>query len=360
MLEFSVALSRYGFTILFGIAGSLVILLFRLKRTTFWSWLYFVLLWSAIIYSALSFMLFAVFTGGCLCDDWRLWEGHQHPSNLDDGLDKGAIAVKSLASIENFLKISDRFYCGSEPGGANAFAELAALGIKTVVSVDGARPNISEARKHGLRYIHIPIGYDGVEEEAGLSLARLAREVDGPFFIHCHHGRHRGPAAAAVACLAAGDLDHQAAVDILERAGTSKDYAGLWRWVKTYRPPEESTELPELVEVADIASLAAAMAHIDRAYDNLKLCRDSGWKTPSNHPDLIPFQQALLLKEGFRESHRNLSDGFDDSFVKWIIEAENISQSIENALIVNDLEIAAESFKNLTLSCVRCHELYRD
>ena len=29
----------------------------------------------------------------------------------------------------------------------------------------------------------------------------------------------------------------------------------------------------------------------DRTYDNLKLCRDSGWGTPSKHPDLVPFRK---------------------------------------------------------------------
>ena len=56
---------------------------------------------------------------------------------------------------------------GAEPHEDVAFAELAELGVRTVVSVDGAKPQADAARHHGLRYVHIPIGYDGVSEEAG-------------------------------------------------------------------------------------------------------------------------------------------------------------------------------------------------
>ena len=262
--------------------------------------------------------------------------------------------------LDNLLKITDRVYCGGEPQNQDAFAQLAALGIKTVVSVDGAQPDIEEAHRHGLRYVHIPIGYDGIHENAGLSLARLVRDADGPFYIHCHHGRHRGPTAAAVACIAAGELDQKSALDVLQRAGTSKDYGGLWRAVETYRVPPNDAELPKLVEVAEISSFLAAMAHIDRAYDNLKLCRDAGWVTPSNHPDLVPHQQALLLKEGFRESRRNLSDGFGPPIAHWIADAENIAQNVEDALAANDQHTAAKEFRVLAQSCTRCHERYRN
>ena len=33
---------------------------------------------------------------------------------------------------------------------------------------------------------------------ASRHLARAARTLPGPIFVHCHHGMHRGPAAAAV------------------------------------------------------------------------------------------------------------------------------------------------------------------
>lgn len=262
--------------------------------------------------------------------------------------------------LHNLFQVSDRIYSGAEPKTEESFASLSRLGVKTVVSVDGATPKVDLAEKYGLRYVHIPIGYDGVPEEAGLSLARLVQEVEGPFYVHCHHGTHRGPAAAAVACIADGDADGKQALGILEKAGTSENYAGLWRDVEYYRPPVEGRELPQLVQIAQMESLPAAMAKIDRNSDNLELCMEAGWKTPANHPDLVPLQEALMMKEGFRESHRNLSDGFDEQFKKWLKESETLAQELETSLKQGDTDTASALFIQIQADCRQCHKAYRN
>lgn len=267
---------------------------------------------------------------------------------------------KDYPALHNLIQITDRIYSGGEPHGEEAFADLARLGIRTVVSVDGARPNVEAARKHGMRYVHIPIGYDGIEKEAGQSLARLVREADGPIYVHCHHGQHRGPAAAAVACIADGEVDGKGALAILEKAGTGKDYAGLWRHVENYQPPAHDAKLPELVEVAKVGSLAAAMARIDRAYDNLKSCRDARWSTPRGHPDLSPAQEALLLREGFRESARHLSGDFSDEFKTWLAESESAAQKLEALLKMDNPGGASLQFQAVEKSCKQCHAKYRN
>ena len=275
----------------------------------------------------------------------------------------GSVEVESEedSAVHNLLHVGKQIYSGGEPHDDNAFAELANMGVKTVVSVDGATPDIETARKYGLRYVHIPIGYDGVDQEAGLLLAKLVREADGPFFIHCHHGRHRGPAAAAIACIAAGDTDNQGAIGILERAGTNKGYAGLWRDVGEYRIPAADATIPDLVEIAEVDSFSAAMAKIDRAYDNLKLCRDAQWAAPSDHPDLVPAQEALLLKEGLRESARNLVEGYDAQMKTWLTESEALARELETTLESGGPPGKVErQFQGLEDSCKQCHQKFRN
>lgn len=262
--------------------------------------------------------------------------------------------------IHNLLKVSERIYSGSEPHGEEGFASLAKLSVKTVISVDGARPNLEMARRHGLRYVHIPIGYDGVSEEAGLSLARAAREVASPVYVHCHHGKHRGPAAAAVLCIAAGDVSNEDAHRILERAGTSKDYRGLWRDVKRFVAPGADAALPELVEVAEVGSFPAAMAHVDRAFDNLKLCRDAEWRVPPGHPDLLAGQEALLLVEGLHEAGRNLGDSYDEQFQKWLADAEMEAVNLRSDLEKKNSDSAGERLLSIEKTCKQCHQRYRD
>lgn len=264
------------------------------------------------------------------------------------------------AGLHNLVKLSNRLYSGSEPHGEEGFASLAKLGITAVISVDGAKPNVELARKYALRYVHIPIGYDGVPEEAGLSLARAMREIKTPVYVHCHHGKHRGPAAAAVACIAAGDVSNSDALQVLERAGTSKDYKGLWRDVEKYSPPPADAELPELVEIAEVGSFVAAMAQVDRAFDNLKLCRDAKWGVPADHPDIVPAQEALLLVEGFHEAHRNLGDAYDEQFKKWLIESESRAIELRAGLQKKDSAAATQHMTVIEKSCKQCHQAYRD
>ncbi len=264
--------------------------------------------------------------------------------------------------LQNLQQLTERIYVGGEPADDRAFAELNALGIGTVVSVDGAKPQVAAARHHGLRYVHIPIGYDRVDEEAGKALAHLVRSVQGPIYIHCHHGKHRGPAAAAVACLAEETVDHAKALQILETSGTSKAYAGLWRDVEHYQPPAPGTVLPTLVEVAEVDSLTAAMAQADRASDHLKLCQAANWQPIADHPDISAGQEALLLREAFHEATRQLSDAerSDARFVAWLSEAEKSAAGLEAAITANDVGLANKQMDILGKSCQQCHKVYRD
>lgn len=264
------------------------------------------------------------------------------------------------AGLHNLLQLTDRLYSGSEPHGAEGFASLEKLGIKTVVSVDGAKPALELARQHGLRYVHIPIGYDGVPKPAGDSLARLMRDAEGPIYIHCHHGKHRGPSAAAVACVADGAAEGQEALAILKQAGTSPDYPGLWRDVEQYVAPAADATLPDLVEVAEVDSLVAAMAQIDRGFDNLKLIWAAKWTTPADHPDLVPEQEALLVQEGFRESIRNLGGDAHEQLKTWLAEAEAAATKLQQALKSGDLATATAQYQIVEQSCKQCHKAYRD
>lgn len=262
--------------------------------------------------------------------------------------------------LQNLLQVTDNIYSGSAPTSQHAFARLEKLGIKTVVSVDGCKPNLNAARKHGLRYVHIPIGYDGVEAHAGKSLARLVREANAPYYVHCHHGRHRGPAAAAVAGIAAGELNHQQARRFLRHAGTSQDYAGLWRAVENYQPPAAEESLPQLVAVAQVGSLATAMTNIDRTFHNLQLCRRADWATPQNHPDLAPAQQALLLRQSLRETLRNLTEDRAEPFQRLLKDARDHARDIETNLRAGNRAKATQHLKSLEATCIQCHRRYRN
>ncbi|PQO36063.1 hypothetical protein DTL21_09060 [Bremerella cremea] len=278
----------------------------------------------------------------------------QDPSKLPHG--------EHLPGVDNVLKISSHVVSGSQPHGEEGFKTLKELGVNVIVSVDGAKPDVGNAHKYGMRYVHIPIGYDGISDDAQASLKRVMKDFkQDKIFFHCHHGKHRGPAAAAVACREADVLSEGEALDFMRSAGTSSDYGGLWKEITEFHPIPITTELPMLVESAEVESLAAAMAKVDRIYDELVLCEKAGWKAPPEHQDLDPAQQALLLQEGLHESGRLLEENqYDANFRQMLADTESLILIMKKQIESDKSNEATASLKKVKAACSACHTDYRN
>ena len=121
---------------------------------------------------------------------------------------------RDLPGLHNVVAFHDNYFSGSAPDGDEGFATLAAAGVKTIISVDGAEPDVAVAKAHGIRYIHLPIGYNGFDEQRRLQLTRATRDAmdSGPVYIHCHHGKHRSAGAAGAVAVSLGWLSPLEAV----------------------------------------------------------------------------------------------------------------------------------------------------
>jgi len=275
-----------------------------------------------------------------------------------------------LAELDNVFRVTQDLYSGSSPETEAAFAGLKKLGIKSIISVDGARPKIELAKKFGLRYVHLPIGYDGISPERSLQIAKAARELPKPIYVHCHHGKHRGPAGAAVAQLCLdGNCRIADALAVMKSAGTDPRYKGLFKSVEQFKRPtdEELKRLPaELPEVVEAKGLALAMVGIDQSFDNLKLARAAGWKSPPVHPDLDPPHEALQIVESFQELLRSPAINQRPSeFRKWLEETRTTAIDLENALRTwkekgADKDSVERAFAATNATCTRCHAKFRD
>jgi len=269
-----------------------------------------------------------------------------------------------LPGIHNAFRVTDRIFSGSQPEKDEAFAALAKLGVKTIVSVDGSKPDVEAARKHDLRYIHLPYGYDGVPTNRVVELAKLAAEVSGPFFVHCHHGKHRGPAAVAIMCETAEGWTPEKAVAWLREAGTAPDYPGLYRAASEFTVPTKAqlAAVKELPEIASTSSLVDAMVAIDAHFDALKKSQAAGWKTPPGHADISPPHEATILWEYFREMARtdDTKERPEDYRGK-LAYAERAADSLRKLLKDSADHAAIDgSFKLVTQSCAACHKNHRN
>ncbi len=272
--------------------------------------------------------------------------------------------------LPNAYRLHEKVISGGQPEGDAAFAELAALGVKTVISVDGATPDVDAAKAHGLRYVHLPHGYDGISEQRVQELAKAVRDLPGPIYIHCHHGKHRSPAAATAACVAVGFLQPQQALAVLQTAGTSPNYQGLYDSAESARKLDEALldalEV-EFQETVAIPPMADAMVHIEHTQDHLKMLSAAGWKPTEEHPDLDPPHEALLMREHFTELLRTEEvQQQAEQFRVWLEESETAASELE--AILRDtvrphdevVTLANEALQRISTNCSNCHKQFRD
>lgn len=285
-------------------------------------------------------------------------------SNLPENL--------TVKHLQNAIRIHPQVISGGQPDGAEAFRELKSLGVRTIISVDGARPDAATAKEFGLRYVHLPHGYDGIPAQRVQELAKAVRDLPGSVYIHCHHGKHRSPAAAAVACVSIGLMQPESAAGVLKLAGTSENYRGLFHAAESARRLDDAIldRLPvEFREVSPLPALAESMVALDRTHDHLKSIADAGWKSPPDHPDLDPAHEALLLREHFTELLR--TDAVrtkPDRFRTLLSESEAASRDFEASLRAWQRSVRSPppppsitaSFSRVTRNCTACHREFRD
>ncbi len=273
-----------------------------------------------------------------------------------------AAAVEAPAErpgLHNVVRVGDRLWSGSAPVGEAGFRSLTNMGVRTVITVDGAKPDLEAARRAGLRYVHLPVGYDGVPAEQAVRIARAVRDLPGPVYLHCHHGKHRGPAAAACAArlldpaFTAGD-----AADLLRRAGTDPRYRGLFASVA--RPPAGDLggaggPFPEVAATPDLVRL---MVDVDERWDRLKAAHAAGWAKPTDAG-----HDATLLAEHFGEAAR-LPDApaRGPAFRASLADAERAAADLDAALRATppDAVAAGRAFAAGGKVCTTCHAAFRD
>jgi protein tyrosine phosphatase (PTP) superfamily phosphohydrolase (DUF442 family) len=270
-----------------------------------------------------------------------------------------------ITGVHNAYRVTERILAGSQPEGDAAFDALAKAGVKTIISVDGSKPDIEAAKKHGLRYVHLPFGYDGIPANRIAELAKAAAPEAGTIFVHCHHGKHRGPAAVGVICEVSAGWSPAQADAWLKQAGTAADYPGLYRAVREFRAPtsEEIAHVGALPEAAKTPALVDAMVAIDERFDALKSAQASGWKTPSDKIDASPAHQATLLWEQLRELARTDDTAKrPDDFRKLLADSERAATALRDSLRTSPAESAARdrALKQTTQSCAACHKTYRN
>ena len=108
----------------------------------------------------------------------------------------------SRIRIGNFGQISTNYYRGEQPVGRD-YADLAAIGIKTVIDLQADGTNQDEARlveSAGMKFYRIPMTthVPPTAEQLASFLQIVNDPAQQPVYVHCAGGRHRTGVMTAV------------------------------------------------------------------------------------------------------------------------------------------------------------------
>jgi protein tyrosine phosphatase (PTP) superfamily phosphohydrolase (DUF442 family) len=265
------------------------------------------------------------------------------------------VSAVRCGSIERIYQLSPRLYCGSRPSTAEDFAELARLGIHWIVSVDGIPPDVDAARTAGLRYIHIPLDYGSIETDQTARLIRAVEAAPGPVYIHCHHGKYRGPAAAAQTAGVLEAWPRERVAAWLSQAGLIPEeypdlYASAIEPVKPDRATLDAIDPALLPDRAPVPDLVERMVEIDALWMELKEIAPDAVGEPA---------LARQLGEQFRESaRREESRRYGPDLIRSLETAAKAAFAVEAAW--RDRQPAAAEREAVARSCVECHRAYRN
>lgn len=273
--------------------------------------------------------------------------------------------------IHNIYALSDSVISGSEPEGEEALVKLREMGVRTILSVDGKVPDHETARKLGIRYVHVPIRYRGITEDEMLAIAKTFRECEGPFYVHCFHGKHRGPAAAAVGRVVLdGAPREQAVAEMRQWCGTSGAYEGLYAAIAFGELPSAKATRAydfDFAPAHQIAGFRNAMIEVPRSWDVVEDLSKRNWQPNPNHPDASARNEAAKLVEILDQCQKmpEVRQRPED-FRKFLGECAKGSKKL--AALLNEFdagdqaagEQAKAMVKTVKASCTACHEKYRN
>jgi protein tyrosine phosphatase (PTP) superfamily phosphohydrolase (DUF442 family) len=104
-------------------------------------------------------------------------------------------------SIYNFAKVNDDYYRGGQPLDGH-YADLAALGVKTVINLIGGDDVRDEEKtmveQHGMTYLHIPMSTRKAPTDEQIATFMSAVDAEGAVYVHCVGGRHRTGVMTAI------------------------------------------------------------------------------------------------------------------------------------------------------------------
>jgi len=271
----------------------------------------------------------------------------------------------SYPGLTQVVAFQDHIVSGAKPDGVNGFESLMKMDVSVIICVDGVTPDVKTAHHYGIKTIHVPLKYGAPSNEQIFDLATISSRVTrGNIYIHCHQGKHRSAAAAAIVSIALGSMTVDEAKARMLVSQTSPEYKGLW----------ESVQYMDVIDVFDLMcnekqypstvvpeGIASQMIAIDEAMDNVTRIQEANWAAPTSHPDLIGAAEVGVIADLFRKMHVSQeASQFPVDFETQLVNAIHQASGLEEALLENVPRHELDEYmQRVEQTCISCHAMFR-
>jgi protein tyrosine/serine phosphatase len=167
--------------------------------------------------------------------------------------DSGHSSTLDQVHINNFGRVTDTYYRGAQPVGAD-FDALKALGVKTIIDLQeyGDTEEPAAAKKAGLNYVRIGMTTRIVPTKAQLEqfLSIVNDPAQQPVYVHCAGGHHRTGVMTAVYRMTKDGWDGKQAFAEMKKYGFGADFLHpeFKQFVLAYHVPDPPAPIPQLLQ----------------------------------------------------------------------------------------------------------------
>jgi tyrosine-protein phosphatase SIW14 len=177
------------------------------------------------------------------------------PGGPADGAAPAATVQRTPIGIDNFGRISGTYYRGAQPDGRD-YADLAALGVKTVInltSFDALPDEPGMVTEAGMHYVAIPMTtrVAPTAEQLAQFLEIVNDPARQPVFVHCVGGKHRTGVMTAVYRMTQESWTADKAFSEMKQFKFGADFLHpeFKKFVYNYRLPAPATTLPAVLAI---------------------------------------------------------------------------------------------------------------
>lgn len=163
--------------------------------------------------------------------------------------------VAEPVAVPNFGKVAEGIYRGGRPRKAG-IKELKAMGIKTIINLDGIAPmqETDDGRDErqwtteaGIKYIYIPMSpiTAPTTESIDAALKQMLDPANHPVFVHCYRGSDRTGMVIAAYRITIDGWTVEKAFEEMKQYGHA--YKVLYDWKDRLKPFAERVKRPVAV-----------------------------------------------------------------------------------------------------------------